>query len=50
MLADAVEVTLGSGGRNVVMEAFSAFGITKDGVTVAREIDFGGRIWKRWRL
>lgn len=38
-LADAVKVTLGPLGRNVVIErSFGAPTITKDGVTVAREI------------
>jgi chaperonin GroEL len=40
-LADAVEVTLGPKGRNVVIEqSFGAPKITKDGVTVARAIEF----------
>jgi chaperonin GroEL len=39
-LADAVKVTLGPKGRNVVIEkSFGAPHITKDGVTVAKEID-----------
>ena len=39
-LADAVKVTLGPKGRNVILERkFGAPTITKDGVTVAREID-----------
>ena len=39
-LADAVKVTLGPKGRNVVIDKkFGAPLITKDGVTVAREID-----------
>src|SRR5512132_1090488 len=39
-LADAVKVTLGPKGRNVVLDRkFGAPTITKDGVTVAREID-----------
>ncbi|MFW5766732.1 MAG: chaperonin GroEL [Bacteroidota bacterium] len=39
-LADAVKVTLGPKGRNVVLEKkFGAPQITKDGVTVAREIE-----------
>ena len=39
-LADAVRVTLGPKGRNVVIDKkFGAPQITKDGVTVAREID-----------
>ncbi|MFT6452899.1 MAG: chaperonin GroEL [Halocynthiibacter sp.] len=40
VLADAVKVTLGPKGRNVVIEkSFGAPRITKDGVTVAKEID-----------
>ena len=39
-LADAVKVTLGPKGRNVVIDKkFGSPAITKDGVTVAREID-----------
>jgi chaperonin GroEL len=39
ILADAVTVTLGPKGRNVVIEkAFGAPTVTKDGVTVAKEI------------
>ncbi len=39
-LADAVKVTLGPKGRNVVLEkSFGSPTITKDGVTVAKEID-----------
>src|SRR5438876_1435552 len=39
-LADAVKVTLGPRGRNVVIDRkFGAPTITKDGVTVAKEID-----------
>ncbi len=39
-LADAVKVTLGPKGRNVVIEKkFGAPGVTKDGVTVAKEIE-----------
>src|SRR5882757_4717182 len=39
-LADAVKVTLGPKGRNVLLGgSFGAPTITKDGVTVAREID-----------
>lgn len=41
-LADAVKVTLGPKGRNVVVERkFGAPHITKDGVTVAKEIELG---------
>ena len=40
ILADAVKVTLGPRGRNVVIEkAFGAPLVTKDGVTVAKEIE-----------
>ena len=39
-LADAVKVTLGPKGRNVVIEkAFGSPTVTKDGVTVAKEIE-----------
>ncbi len=39
-LADAVKVTLGPKGRNVVLEkTFGSPNITKDGVTVAKEIE-----------
>ncbi len=39
-LADAVKVTLGPKGRNVVIEKkFGAPTVTKDGVTVAKEIE-----------
>eukprot|EP00438_Fugacium_kawagutii_P002357 Skav200986 [mRNA] locus=scaffold991:27177:31707:+ [translate_table: standard] len=40
-LADAVAVTLGPKGRNVVIEqSFGAPKVTKDGVTVAKAIEF----------
>lgn len=40
VLADAVKVTLGPKGRNVVIEKkFGAPGVTKDGVSVAKEIE-----------
>src|SRR5215475_2153184 len=40
ILADAVTVTLGPKGRNVVIEkSFGAPVVTKDGVTVAKEIE-----------
>ena len=43
-LAHAVRVTLGPKGRNVVLEkAFGAPRITKDGVTVAKEIELGDK-------
>src|SRR3990167_6865543 len=39
-LADAVKVTLGPKGRNVVLEKkFGSPTVTKDGVTVAKEIE-----------
>ena len=39
-LADAVKVTLGPKGRNVVLDkGFGAPSISKDGVTVAKEIE-----------
>jgi chaperonin GroEL len=39
-LADAVKITLGPKGRNVILEKkFGAPQITKDGVTVAKELD-----------
>ena len=40
ILADAVRVTLGPKGRNVVLDkSFGAPRVTKDGVTVAKEIE-----------
>ncbi|MCZ7601205.1 MAG: hypothetical protein M5U09_30480 [Gammaproteobacteria bacterium] len=53
-VADAVKVTLGPKGRNVVIEkSWGSPTITKDGVTVAREIelsdpteDLGARLLK----
>jgi chaperonin GroEL len=43
-LADAVKVTLGPKGRNVVIErSYGAPTITKDGVTVAKEIELENR-------
>ena len=40
ILADAVKVTLGPKGRNVVLErSFGAPTVTKDGVSVAKEIE-----------
>lgn len=43
-LADAVKVTLGPKGRNVVIEKkFGAPHVTKDGVTVAKEIELEDR-------
>ena len=44
ILADAVKVTLGPKGRNVVLErSFGAPLITKDGVTVAKEIELADK-------
>ena len=44
VLADAVKVTLGPKGRNVVLEkSFGAPRITKDGVTVAKEIELADK-------
>lgn len=44
-LADAVSVTLGPKGRNVIIEqAFGGPKITKDGVTVAKSIEFRDRL------
>ena len=44
LLANAVKVTLGPKGRNVVIEkSFGAPRITKDGVTVAKEIELEDR-------
>src|SRR5579884_597963 len=43
-LSDAVRVTLGPKGRNVVIEkSFGAPRITKDGVTVAKEIELADK-------
>ena len=44
ILADAVKVTLGPKGRNVVLEkSYGAPRITKDGVTVAKEIELADK-------
>ncbi|MEJ2589088.1 MAG: chaperonin GroEL [Deltaproteobacteria bacterium] len=44
ILADAVKVTLGPKGRNVLLEkSWGSPKISKDGVTVAKEIDLGDR-------
>src|ERR1039458_3971953 len=44
ILADAVKVTLGPKGRNVVLDkSFGAPRITKDGVTVAKDIELGDK-------
>lgn len=43
-LADAVQVTMGPRGRNVVLEkSYGAPTVTKDGVSVAKEIEFEHR-------
>ena len=45
VLADAVKVTLGPKGRNVVIEkSFGSPHVTKDGVTVAREIELEDKL------
>lgn len=44
LLADAVKVTLGPKGRNVVLDkSYGAPTITKDGVSVAKEIELEGK-------
>src|SRR6188472_1370223 len=44
LLADAVKVTLGPKGRNVVLDkSYGAPRITKDGVTVAKEIELADK-------
>ncbi len=44
VLADAVKVTLGPKGRNVVLEkSFGSPTVTKDGVSVAKEIELGDK-------
>ena len=44
VLANAVRITLGPKGRNVVLDkSFGAPRITKDGVTVAKEIELGDK-------
>jgi chaperonin GroEL len=44
ILADAVKVTLGPKGRNVVLEkSFGAPTVTKDGVSVAKEVELSDR-------
>ena len=58
ILANAVKVTLGPKGRNVVLDkSFGAPRISKDGVTVAKEIELadkfenmGAQMVKRGRL
>jgi chaperonin GroEL (HSP60 family) len=56
ILANAVKVTLGPKGRNVVLErSFGAPTVTKDGVSVAKEIELkdkfqnmGAQMVKEW--
>jgi chaperonin GroEL (HSP60 family) len=49
ILANAVKVTLGPKGRNVVIEkSFGAPRITKDGVTVAKEIELKDK-FEKWQ-
>ena len=44
VLADAVKVTLGPKGRNVILDkSFGAPTVTKDGVSVAKEIELEDR-------
>src|SRR5262249_18390678 len=44
-LADAVKVTLGPKGRNVVIEkSWGSPVVTKDGVTVAKEVELGSKL------
>ena len=44
ILADAVKVTLGPKGRNVILDkSFGSPRITKDGVTVAKEIELADK-------
>ena len=44
VLAEAVKVTLGPKGRNVVLDkSFGAPRVTKDGVTVAKEIELSDK-------
>src|SRR6201993_1706100 len=48
VLADAVTVTLGPRGRNVVLEkSWGAPTVTKDGVTVAKEIELPDKFENR---
>ena len=49
-LAEAVKVTLGPKGRNVVLDkSYGAPRITKDGVTVTKEIDLSCKFEKYGR-
>ena len=48
VLADAVKVTLGPKGRNVVLDKkFGAPLITNDGVTIAREITLADKFFRQ---
>ena len=50
ILAHAVRVTLGPKGRNVVLDkSFGAPRITKDGVTVAKEIELEDQVREHGR-
>jgi chaperonin GroEL len=45
ILADAVKATLGPKGRNVILDkSFGAPTVTKDGVSVAKEIELSDKI------
>ena len=49
-LADAVAVTMGPTGRNVIIDkSFGGPTVTKDGVTVAKEIELGRPLRKHGR-
>ena len=48
-LAGAVRVTLGPKGRNVALDKSFGPRITKDGVTVAKEIELDGQVRKYGR-
>ena len=49
-LARAVKVTLGPKGRNVILQkSFGSPTVTKDGVTVAKEIDLEDKLRKHGR-
>src|SRR4030065_459386 len=50
LLTDAVKVTLGPRGRNVIIEkSFGSPLVTKDGVTVAKEVELSDRYEKMGR-
>ena len=49
-LARAVKVTLGPKGRNVILQkSFGSPTVTKDGVSVAKEIDLED-VYEKWAL